>query len=302
MEKADSRTDLTHIRFEGKATQRTMTSRQWPPGDASQPRRRPATRHQPVIEGLPAHVLASHGLNPAFYRNRPLERRVSACLRALSVNSEPAAIDRFNADPASRSIAFNTLLIGVSAFFRDRAVFEMMRTTVIQALSTLERPPRVWSAGCSSGAEVYSAAIMLAEAGLLEGAQILGTDCRPDAIAAARLGVFEHDAMAGVEPAMRDRYFERTHAGWRVVPAIRKWTTWEVADATCRRPDGRWDLVLCRNVVIYLREGAGDALLSTVAGCLAPGGFLIVGKAERAPGVPGLRPLGTCIYRNDVDD
>jgi chemotaxis protein methyltransferase CheR len=292
--------DLTHIRFEGTHTDRVSLGPRALGRNPSLARRRSPARDEPVASGLPAHILAQHGLDPARYRHRPLERRIGACLRALRVSSEVAAWERVESDRAAQAIALNTLLIGVSSFFRDAAVFDVVRTTVVDALKRLGRPPRVWSVGCSTGAELYSVAMILEQEGLLDGAKLLGTDCRANAISSARKGVFELDHVANLDRATRDRYFERTHATWRIASSLRNHTRWQISDATRVRPLGMWDLVLCRNLVIYLHEPAGRALLRGIASALAPGGFLVVGRAERPPENRGLRAVGTCIYQNNV--
>ena len=292
--------DLSHIRFEGTRTNRGSLGPQVLVRHPSLARRRPPAQNEPVANGLPARILSQQGLDPAHYRHRPLERRLGACLRALGVSSEVAAWERVESDRAAQAVALNTLLIGVSSFFRDAAVFEVIRTTVVDALKRLGRPPRVWSVGCSTGTELYSVAMILEREGLLDGAELLGTDCRADAIWSAREGVFERDHVANLDGRTRDRYFERTCATWRIASSLRNHTRWQVADATRVKPPGIWDLVLCRNLVIYLREPAGRTLLQDIASALAPGGFLVVGRAERPPDSRGLRAVGTCTYQNNV--
>jgi hypothetical protein len=118
--------DLRHIRFEGTHTNRVSLGSRALARHPSLAGRRSPTRDEPVAGGLPAHILAQHGLDPARYRHRPLERRIGACLRALRVGSEVAAWERVEDDRAAQAIALNTLLIGVSSFFRDAAVFEVI--------------------------------------------------------------------------------------------------------------------------------------------------------------------------------
>ncbi len=288
--------DLSHISFEGSdAKAGQLRSRQ---RDGRAPVVFSTESNEPCVSGLPAYVLEHNGLDPSIYRRRPLERRIGACLRALREDSEIHARARLT-NPDARAVALNTLLIGVSGFFRDAAVFETIRTIVVPALRARQRPVRVLSVGCSSGAELYSVAILMSESGLLEDAELLGMDCRPDAVSLARRAVFDHDALAGVDRTIRDSCFERIAAGWRIRESSRTRARWQVADATTELPPGEWDLVLCRNVVIYLRPLAGEALFRRIAGALAPGGFLVVGKAERPPRLPELIPVGRCTYRND---
>jgi chemotaxis protein methyltransferase CheR len=287
--------NLTHVRFAGAparslgqcaarpASPRALVFHDSPPGD------------EPVPDGLAASILSRHGLDATAYRRRPLERRAGACLRALTAKSDADAEARLD-DALAANAALNALLIGVSAFFRDGAVFDGLRATVIPALRASGRPPRVWSAGCSDGAELFSVAMLLAEAGLIDLATLHGTDCRQDAVLRAAQGRFDGQALADVDPDLRHRYFTETNRGWDVNASLRRRAEWRVADVTGRAEAGPWDLVLCRNVAIYLRHPIADDMFGRIAETLAPGGFLVVGKAER-PSCAGLTAVSHCIYR-----
>jgi chemotaxis protein methyltransferase CheR len=287
--------DLTHVQFRGVPARRTQPAAGEPsaPGLPS-----PGAPEGPLAPAsLPARVLALAGLDPAAYRPAPLERRVKACLRALRADTELAARRRLDARPELLPLALSTLLIGVSAFFRDPAVFGTLRQVVLPSLRDTPGTLRVWSAGCATGDELYSVAILLADAGLLERAELLGTDCRQDALDAARACVFPAGALGEVDDGVRERYFERAPNGWRVAAALRARTTWRREDATRDLPDGPWHLVLCRNLVIYLDSASCRTLFPAITARLARGGFLVVGKAERPPLAGGLATVGRCVYR-----
>jgi chemotaxis protein methyltransferase CheR len=251
----------------------------------------------PIVRGLPAFVLERAGLDPTLYRATPLGRRTSACLRAMRAESERIAEERLTTDPNLMNVALNALLIGVSQFFRDPLVFETLRTSVIPELAARPRPLRVASIGCASGAELYSVAMMLAEAGALDRSSLRGFDCRPSAINLARRGLFAGDALGDLDLGLRSRYFEPVGDGWRVVDAIRHRTNWRVLDATRDCPAGPWDIVLCRNLVIYLQTRAADLLFERLSEQLGPGGWLVVGHAERPPASLKLTQLARCVYR-----
>ncbi|HSL20242.1 MAG TPA: CheR family methyltransferase [Vicinamibacterales bacterium] len=258
--------DLSHVTFHGKPADRRHGAKPLIV--------RPAPRGAGVIESdnatslaensLLGFVLARASLDPAAYRPRPLERRLGACLRALRARSEVDARGRLESHPELRDVALTL---------------------------------RIWSIGCSTGAELYSVAILLAEAQLLNGACLVGTDCRTDAVERAREGVFSDEALAAVDPACRMRYFERTLGGWRVVDSLRRLTTWHVADATREMSEGPWDIVLCRNLAIYLQAQYADAMFRRMSQHISAGGFLVVGKAERPAVSLPLLPTGCCVYR-----
>jgi len=298
--------DLNHVRFEGSPSAVGRTGRQSPsplslwsasaaPG-RGQRALTTADDQPPVLTGLPLLVLEGAGLDSTFYREAPLRRRTASCLRALKAGSEAAARARLESRPELLGMALSTMLIGVSSFFRDQVVFEAIRAAVIPALAERSRL-RILSVGCSSGEELYSVAMLLAEAGLIERSELLGIDCRADAIAAARSGAFNLADVAVLEPQLQTRYFDPGMVTRRVAAAIRNGVNWQVQDATRQLPDGEWDVVLCRNVTIYLQDVAAESLMTRIVGQLAPGGFVVVGKAERPPAGLNLTAIGSCVFR-----
>jgi chemotaxis methyl-accepting protein methylase len=193
------------------------------------------------------------------------------------------------------------MVIGVTSFFRDASVFDHLTYTVLPALPRTPRGhPRVWSAGCSDGEEIYSVAMLLAEMNLLGGTYLLGTDCRPQAVARARAGRYEHRAMRDVPLAWQRNYFEGdgdAHARLRC--EVRSAVQWRTGDVTRLCEPGAWDLILCRNLTMYLRLDVAGRIWSAFEDALRPGGFLVLGKAERPIGAQRLGLVAPCIYRRD---
>jgi chemotaxis methyl-accepting protein methylase len=233
------------------------------------------------------------------YRGETLRRRLPACLRALRVNSAAAARQKLEREPGLLSAALSAMLIGVTGFFRDAGVFEQIRHTVLPALPRRAGHPRVWSVGCSDGQELYSVAILMKELDLLRGATLLGTDCRAAAVARAREGRYDDNAMRDVPVALARQSFVCENTAWRVHDSIRGVIQWRTADATRLTEPGAWDLILCRNVAMYLRCDVAAQLRQTCEQALRPGGFLIFGKAERPTGSTRLMPVGPCVYRKE---
>ena len=100
-----------------------------------------------------------------------------------------------------------------------------------------------------------------------------------------------------MEPTIRGKYFEPAGNSWRVSGRLRRQVRWEVADLAENMADGPWDIILWRNLAIYLNPGPAEMLWNRLAGALSPGGFLMVGKAERPPSGLGLAPVCRCVYR-----
>jgi chemotaxis methyl-accepting protein methylase len=205
------------------------------------------------------------------------------------------------------------MLIGVTSFFRDPSVFDALGQRVLPNVLARRsgRELRIWSLGCSDGAELYSVAMLLAEAGVFfdESVHLLGTDCRITSTRQAATGIYDANAVAGLSTDRLNRFFERLpptplrsrrlpDAGsWRVVSALQRHTHWRTVDMLSRVEPGEWDIILCRNVSMYLRASAASMLWPALVSALRPGGYLVLGKAERPSGTIGLSCVENCIYR-----
>jgi chemotaxis protein methyltransferase CheR len=255
------------------------------------------------------------GLTASRYRDSILARRQAACLRSLRATSPANGVVLISRDSAASERALGAVMIGVTEFFRDPAVFDALRP-MLGGLKADAGPLRALSIGCSDGSELYSLAILLAEEGMLSGARLHGVDCRPGAIRSAKAGVYVASALDTVDPALRARYFEpvsgtgmmrsrgASRAAWmRVSHALRARCRWTVGDAFRLPPEfdraHASDLVLCRNLGIYLTPESAAELWERCVGQLRPGGLLVTGKAERPPARirPLLERIGPCIYR-----
>ncbi len=253
------------------------------------------------------HVFGLAALPLPRYRVQPLARRLPACLRALKAGSLSEATRQVTRNPDALSRAIDALVIGVTSFFRDPPVFAHLESVIIPALVSRQRPLRVWSAACSDGAELYSVGMLL----LKHGAAIRtlhGTDIRLSAIDLARRACYGLHQVASIDPEMRQRFFTQPKAAtFEIIPTLRALARWDVADllqapfqrdehAPDEQATAAWDLILCRNMSIYLNEPAATRLWFSLAGALRSGGYLVVGKAERPP-VSGLRRVGHCFYQ-----
>jgi chemotaxis protein methyltransferase CheR len=242
------------------------------------------------------------GLCEDLYQPSALLRRLPACLRALRAQSPEQGRALIEADPARRALAFETMLIGTTWFLRDPPVFEELNR-ILPSLAKRRRSLdglqgtglRVWSVGCSEGVELYSVAMLLSEAGMLDGGELLGSDCRPRAIERARQARYSANILHAMPPELRQKYFHED--GKSLVPRreLRDAVRWQVANVLRCEDVDAWDLVLCRNLAIYLSPAVAEDLWHRLARALRPGGLLVAGKAER-PVVKGLRRIEPCIY------
>lgn len=241
-------------------------------------------------------VVSRAGLDLGHYRLAPLLRRIPACLRLLRVDSIAKAHAMLRSREDLLLPALDSLLIGTTEFFRDAPVFEELGARIMPELTRLGRAPRVWSVACSEGVELYSVAMLLARRNLLEKGALLGTDCRQVAIDRARHGVYPTSCLAQIPGEHHRAFVPLGKSGVRIREDLRAATRWEVADALLPPAETGWDLILCRNFTIYLGPEAANRLWASLASALNPGGFLVVGKAEK-PRIPELTREGHSVYR-----
>ena len=222
-----------------------------------------------------------------LYKHGTLERRIERRLALASVKSPADYLDLLRRDANELDQLSMDLLINVTGFFRDGAVFDYLAKSVIPDLvsgHTLDRPLRIWVAGCSSGEETYSLAMLMREAILASNRdvklQIFATDVDPDAVARAREGFYPETIEADVSPERLAQFFTKEDRGYRVSAEMRSWVVFTVHDVLADPPFARLDFVSCRNLLIYLLPEAQAKVISIIHFALREGGLLLVGNAE----------------------
>lgn len=157
---------------------------------------------------------------------------------------------------------------------------------------------KVWSAGCSYGAEAYTMACILSEEGVGR-FEVTGTDIDRRIVARAQRGWFSTADMRHVPPAVRSSFFAPAEDGFQAKAALGSKLRFRAEDLLRSTYSTGWDLVLCRNVVIYFTDEARDTVHRNIAKALRPGGYLMVGSTERVadPKGLGLTPTDPFIYR-----
>ena len=229
------------------------------------------------------------------YKRATLLRRIG---RRMNVHglSEIAAYARLLRGHAEESAALlRDLLISVTNFFRDREAFHALEQEVVPRLFEDKAEGefvRVWVAGCATGEEAYSVAMLLAERnwGLLNApaVQIFASDIDQRAITAAREGYYTLSDVADVPPERLSRFFTREGDGYRVRPELREMVLFAHHNLIKDPPFSHIDLLTCRNLLIYLNRTAQQRVLEVAHFALNPGGYLFLGTSESADGGPNL--------------
>lgn len=195
------------------------------------------------------------------YREEHVAGRIGRMLEREKLASGAELVRLVLTDPEARGRLRRSVAVSVSGLFRDPAQFDLLEREILPLLLASGARPRVWSAGCANGSELYSVAILLERIGALERSFLLGSDLLAENLAAARKGVYgDHTVSEHLRARIR----------WERRDLIRD-----------GGPPGRWDLVLCRNVAIYLGLPAKRKLHELLVGSLAPGGVLLLGRSER---------------------
>lgn len=192
-------------------------------------------------------------------------------------------------DPVEYDRLVDTLTINVSKFFRNPETFACLATRVIPELWSSKSPLiRIWSAGCATGEEPYSLAVLCREHALetsdlarLDRVRIIGSDVDREAVSAASRGRYPSASFGETPPAVVERYFPLEHGLHTVAPEIRNLVAFEKRDLLeGGGPGGRMHLIVCRNVVIYFTRETQERLFERFHELLLPGGFLVLGKVE----------------------
>ena len=226
------------------------------------------------------------------YKRPTVLRRIERRLAIREISSLPEYAKFLREKPEEADALLRELLISVTNFFRDRSVWEKLDEIVVPRL--LERKGagdhlRVWVAGCATGEEAYSMAMMLADATSMQPSapaiQIFATDLDEDAIVRARTGFYSVAETADVSPEQLRRHFGKEQDGYRVRRELRELVLFAHHNLLKDPPFSHLDLISCRNLLIYLNRTAQARALEVLHFALEPGGWLLLGTAESIDGL-----------------
>jgi chemotaxis protein methyltransferase CheR len=233
------------------------------------------------------------------YKRGQMERRVRSFADHRGHAGLPQYLETLADDPAALDEFLDRVTINVSNLWRNPEQWELLQRRIVPELAA-HGTLRAWSAGCSYGAEAYTLAAVCRLAAPRAVTTILGTDIDRTAIERARRGEFTAEDVRSAPPAALRRFFEQEGEHWHPSAELRGLVSFEVGDLLRLRPaSAAYDLVLCRNTVIYFKADVRDALHARLAGALGPGGVLVVGATERisAPHAVGLDLVAPFTYR-----
>ncbi len=241
------------------------------------------------------------GIDLNCYKSPQMQRRLQAYLLRVGYPNWPKFFRALRTDPTELNKLRDDLTINVSSFFRDPEKYRFLQTYVLPELLRQHAALRVWSAGCARGQEAYSLVMLLGEAtGAKTPHQVLATDIDRAVLEQAKAGgPYTADDIAYVPGHLRLRYLEaRRHEFW-ITEELRRKVTFRQHNLLADPIAGKFDLIICRNVVIYFQTDAKERLYRNFQAALKPGGVLFVGGTEIVPKANdiGFEAMNVSFYR-----
>jgi two-component system CheB/CheR fusion protein len=240
------------------------------------------------------------GVDFAHYRQTTILRRIQRRMVVHKLDKLDDYVRYVQANPTEIKALYQDMLINVTSFFRNPAVFEAMKTAVFPKLlksRTADSPIRIWTPGCASGEETYSVAIALLES-LGDKAsqttiQMFGTDISETSITKARAGIYPENIQGDVSPERLRRFFTRAEGGYRISKSIRDMCIFAQHNVLNDPPFSQMDVICCRNLLIYLEPVLQTKVISLFHYAAKHDGFLILGTSE------GLGAVGNLFASED---
>lgn len=249
-----------------------------------------------TFDGIRKLVYRESGISLSDHKQALVSARVGKRMRQLGISRYQTYLQLVEREDCGDELVrmVDAISTNVTSFFREPRHFVFVHELVSRLLDEGQRDFRIWSAACSTGEEPYSLAMVLSETGRTLGTdmRILATDISTDALAQARAGRYPAAKFQDMPPAFRDRYFRperRSGESFEVKQRLRRLICFERINLAAPPfpMSGPFDLILCRNVMIYFDKSVRERLLDEIYRLLRPGGYLIVGHAESVNATSG---------------
>ncbi len=238
------------------------------------------------LERLITHLARTRGFDFSGYKRRSLARRIRRRMSAIEVPTFADYVDHLEVRPDEFQSLFDMLLINVTSFFRDPLAWDALQGHLVRLLAGKphDAPIRVWSAGCATGEEPYTIAMLLAEQmGLphfVQRVKIYATDIDESALREARLAFYKPKVVEHVPPALLEKYFVKQSDGYVFDKDLRRSVIFGGHDLVKDAPISRVDLLTCRNALMYFNAETQSRILGRMHFALTSDGLLFLGKAE----------------------
>ena len=245
------------------------------------------TRTQHDLQKILALIRSATGHDFSHYKQNTIRRRIERRLAVHQINKVSDYVLYLRKNPMETKLLFKDLVIGVTSFFRDPEAYTVLEEKALPALLAdkgIESSLRIWVAGCSTGEEAYSLAIVVAEAmekaNRMFNVQIFATDIDERALDTARSGIYPESIGADVSPKRLQEFFTKEGSVYKIKKSIRDMVVFSVQNVVKDPPFSRLDLVSCRNLMIYMDKVLQNKILPLFHYTLNPEGILLLGTSE----------------------
>lgn len=242
-----------------------------------------------AFAALTRKISREAGLSLDAYKDKCLRRRIAVRMRACGVHTFADYQTVLDGSPAEYELLKDAITINVTRFYRNADTWDLLRRGLLQEVCESDGGEvRAWSAGCASGEEPYTLAILMADhfdrqrrPDRLSRVTVDATDIDRECLELAREGRYRQEALEEFPPELVDRYFEADGKARRVIERVRRRVMVRSLDLSREAPPrNNYQVILCRNVVIYFGRATQERLFLAFAEALAPGGILVLGKVE----------------------
>ncbi|ARC85346.1 methyltransferase domain protein [Clostridium argentinense CDC 2741] len=224
-------------------------------------------------------VLRELGIDLTAYKSNQLQRRISSLMSRVGVNTIEEYIRVLKTDLTQRQKFIDYLTINVTEFFRNPEIFDEFEK-VIKKYLDYKNPLKIWSAACSIGAEPYSLAMMLNESTPSVNHKIIATDIDNTILDKAKKGEYSEQEVKTIPKTLMNKYFQKEGNNYLINNNIKRMVSFKRHDLILDNYDGNFDVIVCRNVVIYFNQDVKDKIYDKFSKSLKKGGILFVGATE----------------------
>ena len=235
----------------------------------------------------------------AQYKEAQMKRRLTTLRVKKGYMSFASFFEAMAKDKELFYEFLDRMTINVSEFWRNPNRWEVLEKRLLPELRRKSAKLKCWSAACSTGEEPYTLAMILSELGALQDTQLIATDIDEGALEKAKKAVYSDRSVRDVPASYLKNYYIKENLTYRIPDSLKKAIRFQKQNLLTDRFETNFDLIVCRNVMIYFTEEAKHLLYHKFAGALKPGGILFVGSTEQifSPGQYGLEPADTFFYR-----
>jgi len=244
-------------------------------------------------------VKTKSGIDLALYKEAQMKRRLTSLYEKKGYNSFEEYFSAINRDQELFNEFLDRITINVSEFYRNNKRWEVLEKNILPQILQRTKRPKLWSAACSSGEEPYTLAMVMSHFMPLTDVRILATDIDENILARAKMGMYPERSLQEAPEDMKKKFFTRDGSFYKVSEEVKRAVSFKKQNLLSDSYGGPYDLIVCRNVLIYFTEEAKDLIYHKFSQCLNPGGILFVGSTEQIfnAGKYGFEAVDTFFYK-----